>query len=262
MKKTILFLGLVLACVAGVKADNKVNKESVVTKEYRLSGFSGLKVDYAVNVHYTQGKDFSIKAEGTEKQIKRMKLEVQGGILVISDSEKDKKSSNEKHSVVLYITSPDMNSLENNGVLKFDAESVKTGDFKLKNTGVLNMEAEQLTCTEADFSLKGVSNVELKMNAKSLTLNNNGVTKGELTLKADQVDINSSGVDATEVDFKGKEAVVKKSGTGTISLKVDCQRLDASNSGVGKLVISGTADETSINNSGITKIDVSNLNKF
>lgn len=262
MKKMILWATLTLVAITNAVASTHDNNKSVVTKEYRLSGFTGLRNEHAVTVHYTQGSSFSVKAEGSEKQIEHLKIEIKDGVLVVSHEQKDKKGNNEKNTISLYITSPDMNRLENKGVLNFNAESLKTGDFHLTNNGVLHMEVDKLSCKDAECILKGVSNLDVKMDAKTLKINDSGVTKGDMEVKADQLDIDSKGVDKIDVKFKGKEIKVKKSGTGTIALDVDCQRLDAANSGVGKLAISGTADDTSIQNTGVTKIDVSKLNKF
>ena len=262
MKRMILWATLMLVAFTNAVASTHNNNESVVTKEYRLSGFTGLRNEHAVTVHYTQGNSYSIKAEGSEQQIERLKIEVKDGVLVVSHEQKDKKGNNEKNTISLYITSPDMNRLENKGVLNFNAESLKTGDFHLTNNGVIHLEVDKLSCKDAECILKGVSNLDVKMDAKSLKINDSGVTKGDIEVKADQLDIDSKGVDDFDVKFKGKGVNVKKSGTGTITLDVDCQHLDVTNSGVGKLAISGTADDTSIQNSGVTKIDVSKLNKF
>ena len=258
----ILWATLLLVAITNAVATTHDNKESVVSKEYRVSGFTGLRNEHAVTVHYTQGSSFSVKAEGSEKQIERLKIEVKDGILVVSHDQKDKKGNNEKNTISLYITSPDMNHIENKGVLNFDTETLKTGDFDINSSGVLRIDVSNLSCTDAEFDLKGVSKLDIQMEAKTLKMNDKGVTNGDLKVKADQLDIDSKGVDSTDIDFKGKEVKVRKSGTGTITLDVDCQRLEATNSGVGKLAISGTADDTSIQNTGVTKIDVSKLNKF
>ena len=248
MKKMILWAAMALAAMSNMQASTIVYEDAVISKEYKLTGFSGLRTNHAVKVHYTQGNTYSIKAEGSARQLERLKLEVKDGLLVVSDERKEKNNANnEKQMVTLYITSPDMKRLENKGVLNFDTDKLKTGDFHLVSSGVLRLNAQQISA-HIDGTL-------LKMNDK-------GVTKGELVVKADKLDIQSSGVDNIEVDYKGKEVSVRKSGTGTISLQVDCEKLDATNSGVGKIVLSGTADATSIQNTGVTKIDVSKLNQF
>ena len=262
MKKMILWAAMALAAMSNTQASTNVNDDTVISKEYKLAGFSGLRTNHAVTVHYTQGSSYSIKAEGSARQIERLKLEVKDGWLVVSDEKKDKQGSNEQQMLTLYITSPDMNRLENKGVLHFDTDKLKTGDFHLVSSGVLRLDAQQISCQEAACELKGVSNLEALFDAATLKMNDSGVTKGELTVKADKLDIHSSGVDNIKVDYKGKEVSVRKSGTGTISLQVDCEKLVATNSGVGKIVLSGTADDTSIQNTGVTKIDVSKLNQF
>ena len=258
----ILWAAMALAAMGNVMASAAVNDDTVISKEYRLTGFSGLRTNHAVKVHYTQGNTYSIKAEGSERQLERLKLEVKDGLLEVSDKQKDKKGSNEKQMLTLYITSPDMNRLENKGVLNFDTDKLKTADFKLISSGVLHFEAQQISCKEATCEFKGVSDLDAHIDGTTLKMNDSGVTKGELVVKTDKLDIQSSGVDNIEVDYKGKEVSVRKSGTGTISLQVDCEKLDATNSGVGKIVLSGTADDTSIQNTGVTKIDVSKLNQF
>ncbi|MBO7418969.1 MAG: DUF2807 domain-containing protein [Bacteroidaceae bacterium] len=260
MKKMILWAALTLITMTNAEASTHINNESIVSKEFNLSGFSGLKNNHAVKIYYTQGNTFSIKAEGSAEQLERLNLEVKDGLLVVS--QKDKKSSNEKQMLTLYITSPDMNRLENNGVLNFDTNKLKTGDFHLSSNGVLNLEAQQISCAEATCDLKGVSNLDAHIEGTKLKMNDSGTTNGELVVNADKLEINSSGVDNIEVNYKGKEVSVIKSGVGTISLQVDCEKLDATNSGVGKIVLSGTADDTSIKNTGVTKIDVSKLNQF
>ena len=260
MKKMILWATLALMTMTYAQASTSTKKETVISKEYNLTGFSGLKVNHAVIVHYTQANEYSVKVEATEEQLKELKVEVSNGLLVISH-EKQKKDGNNK-TLTFYISSPDMNHIDNKGVLTFETERLKTNDFSLQSNGVLRIDVSNLSCTDAEFNLKGVSKLDIQMEAKTLKMNDKGVTNGDIEVKADQLDVDSEGVDNIDIKFKGKEAKVKKSGTGTISLEVDCQHLEATNSGIGKIVVSGTADSTSIQNSGVTKIDVSKLNKF
>ena len=192
---------------------------------------------------------------------KNLILEVSDGMLVISHK-KQKESSNNNKTMTFYITSPDMNRIDNKGVMTFETECLKTNDFSLQSNGVLRMNPKLVSCSNATCDLTGVTNLNFQFDAKSLNFKSKGVTNGEMKVKAGNLDISSSGVDNIEFDFKGQEVKSKKSGTGTISLEVDCQHLEATNSGVGKIVVSGTADSTSIQNSGVTKIDVSKLNKF
>ena len=261
MKQKILFAAFLLAASMGTQAFGATNNDPVVTKEYNLSNFSGLLVDHAVTVEYTQGSSYSVKAEGTAEQIERLIVEVEGGVLKITH-QKDKKNNGEQHSVQFYITSPKMETITNNGVLRFEADQLKADDFILKGKGVSNLHIDHMKLRDATFEYSGVTNLDMEIDAKSLTLKDSGVTNGDIKISADLLDIHSSGVNNLSFNFKGKEVKVSKSGTGTIELEVDCEHLEASNSGVGKLAISGTADDTKIKNSGITKIDVSKLNKF
>lgn len=262
MKKIILGVALGLATIGNIQASTLFNDDSIISKDYNLTGFSGLRNHHVVRIHYTQGSTFNIKAEGSEKQIESLILEVKDGILVVRNDQKKKKNSNENQMLTLYITSPDMNSLENKGVLNFNADKLKTDNLHVSNSGVLNLNALQISCPEATWEIKGVTDLDVHFDGTLLNLNNRGVTKGKLVVKTDKLDIHSSGVDNIKVDYKGIEASVNKRGTGTISLQVDCEKLDATNSGVGKIILSGTADETSIRNTGVTKIDVSKLNQF
>lgn len=261
MKQMILIVATLFAASIGTPTFGATNNEPQVTKEYKLSGFSGLLVDHAVNIEYTQGDSYSIKAEGTEKQIERLIVEVSNGVLKISH-QKDKKNNGENKSVKFYITCPKMESITNNGVLRFEADKLKADDFKLKGKGVSNFHINHMKLRDATFEYSGVTNFEMEIEAKSLTLQDNGVTNGDIKIKADLLSIQSSGVNNLSFNFKGKEVKVNKSGTGTIELEVDCEHLEARNSGVGKLSISGTADDTKIENSGVTKIDVKKLNQF
>jgi len=144
MKKIILWATLMLVAITNAVASTSDHNESVVTKEYRLSGFSGLRNEHVVTVHYTQGSSFSVKAEGSEKQIERLKIEVKNGMLVVYHEQKDDKNNNEKNTISLFITSPDMNRIENKGVLNFDTENLKTGDFNLTSSGVLRIDVNKI----------------------------------------------------------------------------------------------------------------------
>ena len=261
MKQKILFAACLFAASMGTPAFGATNDDPIVTKEYKLSDFTGLLIDHAVNIEYTQGSSYTVKAEGTAEQIGKLIVEVEGDVLKITHV-KDKKNNGEKHPVKFFISSPKMESITNNGVLHFEANQLKADDFKLNSKGVSNFNIKNMKLRDAVFEHSGVINFDMEIDAKSLTLQDKGVTNGEIKISADLLDIHSSGVNNLSFNFKGKEVKVSKSGTGTIELTVDCERLEASNSGVGKLAISGTADDTKINNSGVTKIDVSKLNKF
>lgn len=139
MKKIILGVALGLATIGNIQASTLFNDKPIISKDYNLTGFSGLKNYHVVRIQYTQGNTYSIKAEGSEKQIESLILEVKDGILVVRNDQKKKKNSNENQMLTLYITSPDMNSLENKGVLKFNADKLKTDNLHVSSSGVLDL---------------------------------------------------------------------------------------------------------------------------
>ena len=85
MKKLILGVALGVATISNIQASALVNDGPIISKDYNLTGFSGLKNNHAVNIHYTQGNTYSIKAEGSAKQIESLKLVVKDGILVVAN---------------------------------------------------------------------------------------------------------------------------------------------------------------------------------
>ena len=94
MKKMILWAAMALAAMSNMQASTIVYEDAVISKEYKLTGFSGLRTNHAVKVHYTQGNTYSIKAEGSARQLERLKLEVKDGLLVVSDEREEKNNAN------------------------------------------------------------------------------------------------------------------------------------------------------------------------
>jgi hypothetical protein len=145
------------------------------------------------NVYFTQNSQQNIRVEGTSEYVKGMTFEVKNDELCISSSQNH--HSYNKCKVDIYITAPDMKSINISGVGKFDAKYLAVKDLNLTISGVGNVSVDQLKCNNLTIDLGGVGNVSATVNcAQTLKADVNGV--GNLTLigYAAKADITKSGI--------------------------------------------------------------------
>lgn len=258
-----------------------------------LDAFDEIDNSTAVEIHFTQGKKQSVKVRQTGEW--RLLATVKDRTLRLTSDK-----NNTHNSAEIWITAPELKSLDNNSSLKIDMLSLHGSELEIDNCGVMTVRCNDLNTTNLSIENSGNLKYELKAKAgiveienegvihelltmecsnltleneglyqsdmsvtgKTLKIDNSGKFTGKMLLKADRLSIDNNGAGSQSIDFAGKELKLDNNGAVTVDLKVDCRKLDVSNQGVSTITISGTADSTTLDSSGINKIDSSKLNRL
>lgn len=259
----LMTAGVLASCSAG-KANATVNDAATAAigatatpKTLNLKDFNAIDNASVITVVYTEGSSYSVRVEergevpsAITKEGKTLKVKRAG-----NDSEK-------KTDTYLYITAPEIASINNTGVMKLEAAAMKSSDFSLQNKGVFTLTAKDMACTAFNLDNAGVLNSETEIKADKVELTNNGVMKGSSNVKGGDLTLSNNGVGNLDITFKGNDMKLTCGGTGSINADVDCKSVEASNNGPCGITIKGRADVHKIqSNKWVGKIDVSNLGK-
>lgn len=215
MKTRLLLIALLLTAtlsgcgvwgVWGVRGNGRIKEES-----RSISDFQKLEAGGAFTIIVKVGQSPSIKISADENLLKYIRTSVNGNTLEIDS----KKNLNPKKEIRIYITTPELRSIEVSGANNVNVVGIRGSDFSVELSGAgnvdLNGEIDRLRA-----ELSGAGNI----NAKNL--------------KSRDVHISVSG--AASADVYAKEY------------------LDASVSGVGSINYYGNPEKTNTNVSGVGSI--------
>ena len=258
----LMTAGVLASCSAG-KANATVTDAATAAigatatpKTLNLKDFNAIDNASVITVVYTEGSKYSVRVEergevpsAITKEGKTLKVKRAG-----NDSEK-------KTATYLYITAPEIASINNTGVMKFEAAAMKSSDFSLQNKGVFTFKAKGIDCTTLTLDNAGVLNSETGIKAGKMELTNNGVMKGSSNVKGGDLTLSNNGVGNLDITFKGNDMKITCGSTGSIYADVDCKSVEASNNGPCGITIKGRAGECNIRkyNEHVGKIDISRL---
>ena len=130
--------------------------ESQGSKEYSVQEFTGVEVSTAIEFEITHSPDFSVKAVGDDRLIKRLKVEVRDQTLKAGlDSGFSLFGGlRSSHGVKLSIAMPQLRSLAASGACKGTARGFRSSDdFNVKLSGASQIEID----IEAGKTAIGVS---------------------------------------------------------------------------------------------------------
>lgn len=208
------------------------NLGKVVTKSYNLSDFNEIDLDGIGNIHIAQGKAYSVKVSAPEGAFKHINLERDGHTLSFYLDERGgtksfsfgAKSGKQLDNVDVYITLPDLKSIDQSGVVNVEiAQPMKVDELSLDVSGVGNTKINGLIANKFTADISGVGNVLVK----------------QLTAKASSFDV--SGVGSVNVEYHNSgNSKVEASGVGSVKLSGTLRELDVNNDNIASKVSNNT----------------------
>ena len=96
-------------------------------QSFDLDGFTSVDSSAGVSVDITVGSGYSIRAEGSEKALDRLRIEVKGDTLYVG--RKRKVNWGKTGSVDVTVTMPALESLDSSSGSSIDASGVEASDF-------------------------------------------------------------------------------------------------------------------------------------
>lgn len=248
MKRILTFFTAVLAAVlplcASQPADSPADRQE--TKEYRLSGFSGLEVSSIYQVELTQSSRYAVKVEAPDFLIPLLRVEVRAGVLqlALQDLPLDirRRLETGRHRIRAEVSMPELNSLRMSGASKLNA----TGEFSTRK--------------KFDLRLSGATNVvKLSVNAPEASLECSGASNLYLTGRYDIARIDLSGSVKAVLNVDAREAAVRLSGAAKLSDKGTLGKLGITASGAASFELKGALTDLDVTGSGSAKIKFSDV---
>lgn len=229
MKKSLFLLTAFLLVITSCRSEFRSNdsssdsgssKKVSVTRVCRP--FTKVDLEGVADIYYTQSDKFSCRLEGPEKYVKRITLDFSDNTLTIDGPKQNINANSSKSKVKVYLTSPDIVEISNEGVGSFIANGkIDTDNMEISSDGVGEIHLKELVCDKLDASLDGVGDINLdKVDAR-------------------YAELDLDGVGSMDIHFKR------------------CDLVDADLSGVGSMNLSGRIDKINKNRGGIGKIKYS-----
>ena len=220
---------LAILCLLPAAAFAQVNQSR------NVGTFRGVQAGGALNVFIKPGSPQSVTVETDEDLQSRIITEVVGGILKIHREKKFDWKSWRNRKVNVYLTCPELTSLDVSGATDVKSESaLVANDFRLK--------------------VSGASDVTLALSAKTLRATVSGASDLTLTGRADNQQIDLSGAS----DYKGyglqsHRAEVQTSGSSDAQISVDGE-LKAGASGASDVRYKGKPRVRNVQSSGASSV--------
>lgn len=233
MKKIFLPILLLIAFGTAGFTQKTINDPNAELRDAK--NFQAIELSNAFDVYLTQSNEESVAVSASEAKFREnIKVEVKGGVLIISYDNKGKWSSGNK-KLKAYISFKQLNKLNVSGA----CDVYIVDDWKADNL---------------KLDLSGASNLKGKMEAQKLMIDLSGASDLTLTGTVGQLNIEASGAS----DFKGYELAVdycnaRASGASDIKITVN-KELSAEASGASDVNYKGSGLIRDIKTSGASSI--------
>ena len=221
-----------------------------VQDDLREKPFKAIDIDVVASVYYTQnnGDECSVRldysaikdAEFAQKLKEKLKVVYRDGEVKIGLTGRLKvpaSCNSEKNRLKIYITSPDLVKITQEGVGSFYAKTINSDRLEIDNEGVGSVNIDKILANKLDVTNEGVGSVSID------------------DAKGDVMKIDNEGVGSVTLDFfKGGNLKINNDGVGKVSAKVDCQVLNVDLDGVGGVYLSGVTGKYTRHKDGVGSI--------
>ena len=214
MKRTILFLSLMLLALGGCKFDSlsKTTGSGTMKLEKRnVPAFVAVDISGAYEVEVVVQKEQSLEIEGDDNLLPLIKTEVNNGVLEI----KNDKSFSTKSKLRVRISVLDLDGVSTSGASDIVVSGVKSDEFNVKASGA--------------------GSLKLSGEVKSLKLDTSGACEVDAKdMRAQIVSVDSSGASNLDV-YATEELLVDSSGAGNINYYGNPKKIDQNTSGAARI---------------------------
>lgn len=191
-----LMLTLFHACVVESEDPGPLQEGS---EEYYLSGFSSVKVGWAIVLHISYGEEFYVSARGDRRNLDDLRIQRHGDELHIGF----RSGRNRKHTTYVDVTMPSLNHVDISG-----ASVAAISGFSNMGTLVLNVSGASLCDISADADavravVSGASTLRARGTSTTLdvTLSGSSLLKA-FPLNTLEADVTASGASHAEVSVE------------------------------------------------------------
>lgn len=163
MKKYFVLFVAVLALSSCVYRVKYTNNETMKSRTEQVSSFERIEVNGSPTVYYVQGDSVSVRAEGPEDALTRLRLTSRKGLLVIEPRDKlIDFGSDGISNVTVYVSSPDLIGVSLRGSGDFKCEQpLDTDTLTLSLVGSGDIQFRSLVCDYVQAELVGSGDINL-----------------------------------------------------------------------------------------------------
>ncbi len=236
MKRTFIFIGIILLGVVGLSSCNVFYEETgngIIETEYRRAGyFNHIELDFAAEVILTQGPARDIQIEAESNIIPRIITRISGNTLIL-DSNGGWYTSKK---VKIWIQTPDIYSIDvasSGRVISDNKIYGKSIDLRLSGSGLIDVALDMKNDVNAQLGGSGLIFLEGDAKNAIYTLTGSGkIESFGLHVDNSDVDIDGSGRCETTAYYN---LDVYITGSGTVWFKGD-PRISRKISGSGRII--------------------------
>ncbi len=217
MKAVHILFPVLIACILGA-CDSRSSRESInnVVDEKSISEVSRLRISGVFNLILTQSDNPSLRIEGDENLVSKLKVNQSGDLLELK-MEEDRESVFDNSKLDVFLTVGDLTELQFDGVGNIKNEGVLLlNDFRFQGEGIGNIKLElEAKTMVADFDFMG--NLTFKGKVDEVTLTNEGIGNIEASeMITQKMTLVSSGMGKVAVHCKG-DLSITVNGIGAVS---------------------------------------------
>lgn len=205
-----------------------------------MQPFDEVSIAGGFNVFYEQGDSHSVRIEAPETAINEMTVYVKGDELRIRQSVKKNTFSFSK--VKIFVTSPDIKSIELAGSGMFAAKNRinVSGDLDAEVAGSGSILLVDVACKEVEMSIAGSGNIEIgritPQNASAKIAGSGNIILEEMTCAEFDIEIAGSG-DVNCANITADDVHTEIAGSGDVNLTGMVKNHTKSVAGSGKVNI-------------------------
>jgi hypothetical protein len=214
MKRTVLFLSLILLMMSGCRFSNTTGSGKMRLEKRDIPAFSAVDISGAYDVEIVVQKQQSLEIEGDDNLLPLIKTEVKNGVLKVYNE----KQISTRNNLRLRISVPDLDGITTSGASEFVVSDMKGDEFNIEASGAghIKISGEIKTLIAGMSGAVGLDAKDL--HAQKVTVTSNGASNADV-YASEELSANVSG--AGNVEYYGDPKVVNEdtSGAGSISKK-------------------------------------------
>ena len=263
-------VGVTSCSFCTTNATNMVGGMTYAEDDLREKPFKAIDVSVVADVYYTQNNgseckvrlDYSAIQDVEFAQTLKEKVKVayrNGGVEIGCKNKITVPSScnAEGKRLKIYITSPDIVKITQEGVGSFHAKDINSDRLTIDNEGVGSVYITKILANQLDVDNEGVGSVNIdEATGDKMTIDNEGVGSVKVkTVVMGNLGVDNEGVGSVALDFfKGGNLKVVNEGVGKVTAHVECKSVNATLDGVGGIHLSGSTQTYTRNKDGVGSI--------
>lgn len=204
----------------GSKSGPPASVGPITTRDFALTGFTGIDVAGPDDVTVRRGDAFSISARGRQEALDRLEIKLDGSTLVVGRKRTGFSfSSSDEDDVDIAITLPKLDAVRLTGSGSIEADTVDGDAVKAVLTGSGDMKVAKLNGRTAKITLSGSGDIEIgggKIASGDVSIAGSGDVDAD-GLVAETLDISVAGSGSVEAQATGK-ADISILGSGDVKL--------------------------------------------